>query len=209
MAVTWTCGGTMSGNCATGMRVNAIRPAIVMTSAMTTASRGRSTKIAEITDYPPAAEGGGLAGPGETTSLGTDALHALGNDQLPFLEPARHDRRRGRRLAEMDAPDLRPILLIDDVDIVALLVGQHRGARDRQYRDRLHAFEQYGDEFLVRELSKSRLSGLCGDQHRVRDHAAQGDRVGVLVDGRRDVIELADLLIDLPGSAAAAGSRRR
>jgi hypothetical protein len=39
----------MSGNCATGMRVSARAPAIVMTSAMTTASRGRSTKIAEIT----------------------------------------------------------------------------------------------------------------------------------------------------------------
>jgi len=38
----------MSGNCATGMRRSASAPAIVMTNAMTIASRGRSTKTAEI-----------------------------------------------------------------------------------------------------------------------------------------------------------------
>src|SRR5580704_16122184 len=44
----------MSGNWATGMRVSASAPTIVMTIAMTAASRGRSTKIAEIIGSPPA-----------------------------------------------------------------------------------------------------------------------------------------------------------
>jgi hypothetical protein len=38
----------MSGNCATGMRVMASAPAIVVTMAITTASRGRRMKTAEI-----------------------------------------------------------------------------------------------------------------------------------------------------------------
>ena len=45
--LTWTWGGTMSGNWATGRRVQAIRPARVVMMAMTTARRGRSTKMAE------------------------------------------------------------------------------------------------------------------------------------------------------------------
>lgn len=37
----------MSGYCATGMATNEIAPAMVVTIAMTIASRGRSTKIAD------------------------------------------------------------------------------------------------------------------------------------------------------------------
>ena len=69
----------MSGNCATGMRLSEISPASVMTMAMTTASRGRSIKTAEIMAYLPAgaaaplpaAPGGGApAGAGLTTTPG-------------------------------------------------------------------------------------------------------------------------------------------
>ena len=44
----------MSGNCATGMRNIASAPAMVITIAMTIASRGRSTKTEEIMDQWPA-----------------------------------------------------------------------------------------------------------------------------------------------------------
>ena len=43
-----TCGGTISGNCAIGIAVMAMRPASVMTIEMTKASRGRSMKMPEI-----------------------------------------------------------------------------------------------------------------------------------------------------------------
>ena len=60
----------MSGNCATGMRVSAIAPAIVITMAMTMASRGRLMKVAEIIPASPqpcgAAFGTLSAGPGAT-----------------------------------------------------------------------------------------------------------------------------------------------
>ena len=99
----------MSGNCATGMRVSANRPAIVMTMAMTTASRGRSTKIAEIICLPSAELGsaplGRAAGAAARAALhelrrdrrrrgrrprrhhraGPDPLQPFGDDQLAFL----------------------------------------------------------------------------------------------------------------------------
>src|SRR5690348_5140731 len=45
VVVTETCGGTMSGYCASGIATSAIAPAITVTMAMTMARRGRSTKI--------------------------------------------------------------------------------------------------------------------------------------------------------------------
>jgi hypothetical protein len=47
-AETLTCGGTMSGNWATGRRVRATRPATVITIEMTNARRGRSMKSEDI-----------------------------------------------------------------------------------------------------------------------------------------------------------------
>ena len=52
-ALTSTCGGTMSGNCAIGSAPSAITPAIEMTIAMTIASRGRWMKTEEIIEYRP------------------------------------------------------------------------------------------------------------------------------------------------------------
>ena len=62
MVVTDTWGGTMSGYCATGIARNANAPAIVVTTAMTIARRGRSTKIADnIVQLLPGAGGCGVA----------------------------------------------------------------------------------------------------------------------------------------------------
>src|SRR5947209_11816335 len=47
MVVTDTCGGTMSGYFATCRAMKASAPAIVVITAITIASRGRSTKIAD------------------------------------------------------------------------------------------------------------------------------------------------------------------
>ncbi len=43
----------MSGNCAMGIWVSATRPAMVMTTDMTMASRGRSMKIPDSIAYVP------------------------------------------------------------------------------------------------------------------------------------------------------------
>src|SRR4051794_12421146 len=54
VVVTETCGGTMSGDCATGVTKMDRMPAIAVTIAMTAASRGRSTKTLESTGSAPA-----------------------------------------------------------------------------------------------------------------------------------------------------------
>src|SRR5258707_7322088 len=57
-AVTDTCGGTISGYCAIGIDTSASAPAIVVTIAMTIASRGRSTKTDDNICQPRSATGG-------------------------------------------------------------------------------------------------------------------------------------------------------
>src|SRR6266851_3379564 len=141
----------MSGNCATGMRVSAIAPAMVMTMAMTMARRGRVMKTPEIMARSSSAgarrrrgrAAGGRAwragcrrldagGAGRDRLSRAHALDALDDDALAFAEPAGHRRQRRRRLAELDAALLRLVVAVDDVDVVAHLVGEYRGARHRQ-----------------------------------------------------------------------------
>src|SRR3981189_1930098 len=54
--VTVPCGGTIAGNCATGIFAAASAPAMEIMNAMTIARRGRSTKTAEIMGFCPPAE---------------------------------------------------------------------------------------------------------------------------------------------------------
>ena len=91
----------MSGNCATGMRSIASAPAIVMTIAMTIASRGRAMKTAEIIGWlvplsclaRSAGFGviGGLAGPGETTMPGRARCTPSTMTMAPSVKPLRTD----------------------------------------------------------------------------------------------------------------------
>src|SRR5271156_1344179 len=68
MVVTETCGGTISGYCATGIARKANAPAIVVTMAMTIARRGRSTKIAD--NMAQLLSGAGGSGVGRTGAPG-------------------------------------------------------------------------------------------------------------------------------------------
>ena len=92
---------------------------------------------------------------------GADTLQPLADDQLSFLEPIAHHGRGRRRLAELDAPLLRLVLRIDDIDVIALLIGQHRGARNGENRDRLHALLQHGHELAVEQFARSRCIRLA------------------------------------------------
>src|ERR1700733_3644078 len=140
----------MSGNCATGMRSSESTPASVITMAMTIASRGRSTKTAEIMPLWTRRFRCGRrrrGGTGVYLDAWPHALDALEHDRFAFLE-ASHDDRGGRgRLAELDAALLDVVLAVDDIDVVALLIGQYRGTRDRQRFHRLSAFDQRRDKF--------------------------------------------------------------
>src|SRR5450432_795393 len=95
----------MSGNCATGSAKMAMIPASVMTIAMTKASRGRSTKMAEITSGSAPGPGGGLGGLARRATRGAarrlagdgddlarpHLLHAVDDDLLALLDAALDD----------------------------------------------------------------------------------------------------------------------
>ena len=140
VAVTWTCGGTMSGNCATGMRSSASAPAIVMMIAMTIASRGRSTKTAEIMRARQV-RGAWAAHRSAAASAGAgfDARCRGGRAarRRPRSSRPPSGRRRSRRSSGVLWPSWTPALLglvavAHHLDVVALLVGQDGGARDRR-----------------------------------------------------------------------------
>src|SRR6267154_1115550 len=126
VAVTCTCGGTMSGNCETGMRVSEIAPAIGMRMAMTIARRGRSTKIEENIKSPSSvryrrnrwsgwrSRRDGLAW--------AHALQAFDNHAVTFVQSAYDGGESWRRLSELDVLPSRLVVGIDDKDIVALLI---------------------------------------------------------------------------------------
>src|SRR3984885_15456958 len=97
-------------------------------------------------------------------------------------------------------PELNPALLglvvgPDGEDIVALLIGQYGGARDRQHLDRLHALQQHRNKFAIGQLAHRGPGRGRVIQRRIGDGAAQRDGVGILRDGVVDEVQLTGLAI--------------
>src|SRR5438046_1029793 len=114
--MTVTCGGTMSGNCATGSRVMAMRPASVMTIEMTKASRGRSTQTSAITALRPLV----ARQHRDRDSLPHPRLlHPVDDDLLALLQPIGDDD---------VAPVLRPGRDPPHLDLVVGVDDQHERA---------------------------------------------------------------------------------
>src|SRR5690348_3092539 len=119
----------MSGNCATGMTAMAISPASVMTMEMTKASRGRSTKRAEITGSSPFGDDRALH-----RLAGPHLLDAVDDDRLAFLQ-ARLDDDIGLLLrAGFDTADLRLVVGPHHHHVVAGLIDLERGLRNDEAR---------------------------------------------------------------------------
>src|SRR5215218_10414572 len=153
-AVTSTCGGTMSGNCATGICSSDIAPAITVTMAMTMARRGRSTKTFDIMASPRLrwvrAGGGQVAGRSRRNDgAGPCPLRALRDDQRPRLEPALDHGLAGRPAAEPDPPLLDLVAFADHENEGSRLVDLHRGLRDHHGLLRLLAFHLDADELAI------------------------------------------------------------
>jgi len=72
----------------------------------------------------------------------------------------------------LNSPDLGSVLRIDHIHVIALLVGQDGSARDCQDGDRLHALDEDGDEFAIREFTNGGLCWLRRHQYRVGKDAA-------------------------------------
>src|SRR5580658_9063925 len=99
VALTVTCGGTMSGSCATGMRSIDSTPASVMTIAMTIASRGRRIKTAEIIGSRLGVGQRRAGRPRRHHQTGPHPLDAVQHDHLALGQATENRHRNRRRLA--------------------------------------------------------------------------------------------------------------
>ena len=144
---------------------------MVMTMAMTMASRGRRTKTAEIiaaqrgsraafdaraaepSSAPGPMPGAFAAGAGETVWPGRMRWMPSTTTFSPSTRPLSTTASVGarRRLAELDAPLLRLVVLADEIDIVAALVGEHAARGMVERLDRLRVFQDDGDQLAVDE----------------------------------------------------------
>ena len=122
----------MSGNCAIGICVSAISPASVMTTEMTTASRGRSMKMPDNIGSNPGLGFGrlnDLAGPHLLDALGDDQIAGSQGLWSPISSVP-------DGLAGFDPPDLHLVVLVDDQHEGAGLIELHRLLRDHAVRFR-------------------------------------------------------------------------
>src|SRR6476661_8104168 len=126
LVVTETWGGTISGYCAIGIEYSASAPAIVVTMAMTMASRGRSTKTEDSIELTSNRLGHRAC---SHRYSGADPLQAV-HDNLLAAGQARvnHDVRAALG-AGLDALD-GGLAVVDDEHIDAPLVGDERSLGD-------------------------------------------------------------------------------
>ena len=125
--VTDTCGGTISGYCASGMVNSASRPAIVVTMAMTMARRGRSTKMAE--SMAQLRLGDRRQRRGVHRHPGPDVVQALDDDLFAARQPLVDDDVGAAFARRLDALDRR-LAVLDHKHIDALLIGEQRCLRN-------------------------------------------------------------------------------
>src|SRR5215831_628640 len=172
IVVTWTCGGTMSGYCASGITNSAKRPAIVVTSAMTIASRGLSTKMAESI-------GSALLQAwrdrlGLDRHAGADRLQAFDDHLLAARQTLRNNDVFAVGAAGLEPPD-RDLPAIDDKDIQALLISDERRLWNQHSFLGLTAFEIYRHQLPIDENALwigengTNLHGVRGAIHRYID----------------------------------------
>src|SRR6476469_5225223 len=126
LVVTETWGGTISGYCAIGIEYSASAPAIVVTMAMTMASRGRSTKTEESIESTPQCLRHRAC---SHRYSGTDPLQAVHDDLLAAGQARVNHDIRAALGAGLDALD-GGLAVVDDEHIDAPLVGDERSLGD-------------------------------------------------------------------------------
>src|SRR5271170_2171396 len=127
----------MSGYCAIGIENSARKPAMVVTTAITIASRGRSTKMAENIGSAPF-EHGHRAGLDRRS--GTHPLQSLDDDLLVPGQAFLDDSIRSALTAGLDALH-DGFAVFDHEDIDAFLIRDQGRLRDHDHLQRGAAFE--------------------------------------------------------------------
>src|SRR4051794_2207248 len=113
----------MSGYCAIGITINDSSPAIVVTIAMTVASRGLSIKMAENMVSSPSERGRRRVC--HHSHTGTQAFHPLHDHLLPAFQSIVDDRVRAGLAAKLHASDRR-LAVDNEEDVDSLLIGNQR-----------------------------------------------------------------------------------
>src|SRR5215469_7426381 len=144
VVVTVTWGGTMLGNCATGMRVSAISPASTSTIETTKARRGREMKIFGSRRRACRRSGGCRLRCGRRLCggrflrrchhhSGPHFLDALHDDALALFEPLLGHDVAALDGAELDAPLLNVVVGTDNEHVGPGLIELERGLRNQQH----------------------------------------------------------------------------
>src|ERR1700726_105305 len=181
MVVTETWGGTISGYCAIGIENSARKPAMVVTIAMTIASRGRSTKMAENIGSAP------LERRRHRASLdrrsGAHPLQSFDDDLLAPGQAFLDDRIRSALTPRLD-PFHDGLAVLDHEDIDAFLIGDQGRLRDDQHLLGGAAFERYPYQLAIGQ-SAGRIGKSGAHQH----------GIGGAIDRHVDEIDLAGLVV--------------
>ena len=94
------------------------------------------------------------AGAGVTGALGRARWTPSTMTCSPSFRPSSNAGRLRRHLAEAHPALPGDILVVDDIHVAALLIGEDRGARHGDDRLRLHGFKKDGDELVGDKLAK-------------------------------------------------------
>src|SRR6476660_5924967 len=171
----------MFGNCAIGIARSDTSPAIAVTSAMTTASRGRSTKMDENIASAADRLFSRYSQHGQSRP---QTLQASRGDQFATIEPFGDDDGSAHRLSNFYAPD-GSLSILDDEDVDALLISDQRGL--------------WHDDTFFRFVSfDTHLNKLTIDQPAIGiwQRSSHRDGVGRLINLDVNEINLARVLID-------------
>src|SRR5580700_8295322 len=139
MVVTETWGGTISGYWAIGIEYSDTAPAMVVTMAMTIASRGRSTKMAESIRLAPRQDRGQRACPHRRAA--PDALQSLDDDLVAGGETLFDYDAGAAFAASLDALD-HGLAILDRKYIDTALISDQSGLRYHHLFLRSAAFKR-------------------------------------------------------------------
>ena len=98
--------------------------------------------------------GDGRCGCGCHRRVGSRPLDSLDDDLLSFLEAINNASRVRRHLAEAHPALPGDILIVHDIHVIALLIGEDGAARHGDDQLRLHGFKKHGDELVGHKLTK-------------------------------------------------------
>src|SRR5438093_1288731 len=135
------CGGTMSGNCATGSPRIATRPPMTVTMAMTIATMGRPMKNRDMALFPRGRWSRRRRGLRNRLRVDDDArldlLNSLDDDALSGAQTLLDDPETADAIPGLDRPDFDLVARTDDGDLVEALKLRHcaLGNEDRALLD--------------------------------------------------------------------------